>query len=171
MEDLESFEGFVNARSQALLRYGYVLTGDPHSAADLLQESLVRLRGAWGRLRDRSDPEGYVRVTMARLHISIWRRRRRERLVDAVPERGYTDHGFDRALGDAGLWQALATLPRRQRAVLVLRYYEGRTDAEIAETLGISTGTVRSQASRALGKLRAGWQLSDDSLIPVRGRA
>lgn len=171
MDDLAGFEDFVNTRSQALLRYGYVLTGDSHNAADLLQEALVRLRGAWRRLENKSNPEGYVRVTMARLHISIWRRRRRERLVDAVPERGYTDHGFERAHGDAGLWQALATLPRRQRAVLVLRYYEGRSDAEIADTLGISTGTVRSQASRALGKLRAGWQLSDESLIPVQGRA
>ncbi|MGH3735442.1 MAG: sigma-70 family RNA polymerase sigma factor [Micromonosporaceae bacterium] len=107
---------------------------------------------------------------MARLHVSIWRRRRRERLVDAVPDRGYTDQRFEAAHGDAGLWQALATLPRRQRAVLVLRYYEGLSDAEIATHLGISTGTVRSQASRALGKLRAGWQLSDDEMTPVQGR-
>lgn len=171
MDDPVSFEDFVNTRSQALLRYGYVLTGDPHNAADLLQEGLVRLRGAWSRVQNKKDPEGYVRVTMARLHVSIWRRRRRERLVGELPERGYTDHRFERAHGDAGLWQALATLPRRQRAVLVLRYYEGLSDSEIAGHLGISTGTVRSQASRALGKLRAGWQLSDDAIVPAQGRA
>lgn len=171
MDDPDSFEDFVNARSQALLRYGYVLTGCPHSAADLLQEGLVRLRGAWSRVQNKKDPEGYVRVTMARLHVSIWRRRRRERLTGEPPERGYTEQRFEAAHGDSGLWQALATLPRRQRAVLVLRYYEGLSDSEIAERLGISTGTVRSQASRALGKLRAGWQLSDDAMVPAKGSA
>ena len=169
MDDTVTFEDFVNMRSQALLRYGYVLTGDPHNAADLLQEALIRLRGAWSRVRDKHNPEGYVRTTMARLHISIWRRRRRERLVGDVPDRGYADPGFERTQ-DSGLWQALANLPRRQRAVLVLRYYEGLSDTEIANILGISTGTVRSQASRALGKLRADWQLSDDAMVSNRGR-
>lgn len=162
MSDEASFEEFVNTRSQALLRYGYVLTGDPHDAADLLQEGLVRLRGAWSRVENKQDPEGYLRRIMARCHISIWRRRRRERLVGEVPERGYADQGFERA-DDAGLWQSLATLPRRQRAVIVLRYHEGLADDEIAERLGISRGTVRSQAFRALEKLRAGWQRSDDT--------
>lgn len=172
MDDAVSFEEFVNARSRALLRYGYVLTGgDPHSAADLLQEGLVRLRGAWSRVRNKHDPERYVRTTMARLHVSIWRRRRRESLMGEVPERGYTDQRLDHAHGDAGLWQAVATLPRRQRAVLVLRYYEELSDAEIAAALGVSTGTVRSQASRALGKLRAGWRLSDDALVSSPRRA
>lgn len=170
MDDTVTFEDFVNARSQALLRYGYVLTGDPHAAGDLVQEALIRLRGAWSRVRDKNNLEGYVRTTMARLHVSIWRRRRRERLTGEVPEHGYTDPGFERPQ-DSGLWQALANLPRRQRAVLALRYYEGLTDAEIAAALGISKGTVRSQASRALGKLRAGWQLSDDAMVPNRGRA
>lgn len=167
------FEGFVTARGQALLRYAYVLTGDPHDAADLLQEGLVRLRSAWSRVQNKRDPEGYLRITMARLHVSIWRSRRRERLVGEVPERGYTDRGLDRVDSDAGLWQALATLPRRQRAVLVLRYYEGLSDPQIADMLGVSAVTVRSQASRALGKLRAGWQLSDDThtIIPANGRA
>ena len=171
MGDLASFEEFVTTRSDALLRYGYVLTGDPHQAADLVQDALVRLRGAWSRVHKKQDPEGYVRVIMARRHVSIWRRRRRERLMGELPDTGYADPGLERAHGDAGLWQALATLPRRQRAVLVLRYYEGLTDAEIARTLGISTSTVRSQASRALGKLRAGWQLSNDVLVPIGGRA
>lgn len=155
-----SFEEFVGARADALMRYAYVLTGDPHDAADLLQESLVRVRVAWHGIVNKHEPEGYVRTTMARLHISVWRGRRRERLMSEPPERVYDDDALARAEGDDGLWLALHGLPRRQRAVLVLRYYESLSDAEIAEVLGISRGTVRSQASRALDKLRASWRPS-----------
>lgn len=137
----------------ALLRYGHVLTGNPHDAADLVQEALVRLRGAWPRVRRKDEPQGYVRTTMARLHISLWRRRRRERLTWTPPERA--GHTFFPSDEEQGLWLRLAELPRRQRAVLVLRYYEQLSDSEIAEVLGISTGTVRSQAFRGLDKLRA----------------
>ena len=156
--DANGFESFVRSRSAALLRYGFVLTGDPHDAADLAQEALARLGATWPRVRQKGDPEGYVRTTMARLHISWWRRRRREHSVGAIPDRGYSDEALSRADGDGGLWQALLTLPRRQRAVLVLRYYEQRSDEEIAALLGISRGTVRSQASHGLAKLRAIWQ-------------
>ncbi|MFK3982726.1 SigE family RNA polymerase sigma factor [Micromonospora sp. NPDC050397] len=155
--DGQAFEEFVRARSAALVRYGYVLTGNPHDAADLAQEALARLGSTWSRVRHKGDPEGYVRTIMARLHISWWRKRRRERLSGDVPEQAHTEAGFAHADGDGGLWQALARLPRRQRAVLVLRYYEHRTDEEIAEHLGITQGTVRSQAFRGLGKLRASW--------------
>jgi RNA polymerase sigma-70 factor (sigma-E family) len=157
-DDCVTYEEFVATRSQALLRYGYVLTGNAHDAADLLQEGLIRLRGAWGRVANKNDPEGYVRKIMARQHISAWRRRRRERLVRAVPEGRYDEPGLERAEHDQRLWEALTALPQRQRAVLVLRYYEELSDEEIAATLGISRGTVRSQASRALGKLRADWR-------------
>ncbi|MFF5208501.1 SigE family RNA polymerase sigma factor [Streptosporangium sp. NPDC000396] len=145
------FTDFVAARGNALYRYGYVLTGNAEDAADLTQEALMRLGDAWSRVRKRDDPEGYVRTIMARLHISIWRRLRRERLVDVVPEAAYTD---DRFGDDLGLWNELKGLPPKQRAVLVLRYYEDLSDQEIAELLGISRGTVRSQAARALDKLR-----------------
>ncbi|MBE1488699.1 SigE family RNA polymerase sigma factor [Plantactinospora soyae] len=155
--DARGFTEFVRARSEALMRYGYVLTGNPHDAADLTQEALARLGSAWSRVRRRDDPEGYVRTTMARLHVSWWRRRRHERLVGEVPEREHLDPGYARADGDGGLWRALAGLPRRQRTVLVLRYYEHRDDEEIARLLGISRGTVRSQAARGLDKLRAVW--------------
>jgi RNA polymerase sigma-70 factor (sigma-E family) len=155
-----SFEEFVGARADALMRYAYVLTGDPHDAADLLQESLVRVRAAWHGIVNKREPEGYVRTTMARLHISVWRVRRRERLMPEPPDQVYDDHALARAEGDDGLWLALGALPRRQRAVLVLRYNESLSDAEIAEVLGFSRGTVRSQASRALDKLRATWRPS-----------
>lgn len=114
----------------------------------------MRLGDAWHRVERKDDPEGYVRTSMARLHISWWRRRRREHLAASIPEGGYTDAGVDRVDDDIGLWQELARLPARQRAVLVLRYYEDLSDGEIAKVLGISAGTVRSQASRALEKLR-----------------
>ena len=159
-----SFDDFVAARADALMRYAYVLTGDPHDAADLLQETLVRVRAAWNGIVNKHEPEGYVRTAMARLHISAWRRRRRERLTPEPPERPYSDLGLARAEGDDGLWLALGRLPRKQRAVLVLRYYESLSDVEIAGVLGISRGTVRSQASRALDKLRTTWRPSVGSI-------
>ncbi|MBW8486966.1 SigE family RNA polymerase sigma factor [Actinomadura parmotrematis] len=164
-DDALTYERFVTDRAQALLRYGYVLTGDPHDAADLVQEGLIRLRAAWPRVLNKDDPEGYLRRIMARQHVSAWRRRKRERLVDRPPEGEYRDAGLDRAEQAPGLWAALAALPKRQRAVLVLRYYEDLADAEIAAMLGISRGTVRSQAARALDKLRA-----DRALDPMGAR-
>lgn len=158
MSEAPSFEEFVGARADALMRYAYVLTGDPHEAADLLQESLLRVRGAWRGIVNKREPEGYVRTTMSRLHISRWRARRHERLMAEPPERGYHDEALERVEGDEGLWEVLGGLPRRQRAVMVLRYYESLSDAEIAAVLGISRGTVRSQAARALDKLRANWR-------------
>ncbi|WP_073262569.1 SigE family RNA polymerase sigma factor [Cryptosporangium aurantiacum] len=154
MAEPDGFEQFVSERATALTRYGFVLTGNPHDAADLVQEALVRLRGAWGRVRRRDDPEAYVRTTMARLHVSWWRKRRRERLVEAVPEGWATDPGIERAEEDIGVWRALSVVPPRQRAVLVLRYYEGLGDDAIAERLRVSRATVRSQALRGLRTLR-----------------
>jgi RNA polymerase sigma-70 factor (sigma-E family) len=153
----KDFDAFVRARTMGLLRYGHALTGSQHDAADLVQEALARLGVAWTRVQNKTDPEGYVRTTMARLHVSWWRRRRRERLVGTVPETPYTDAGLAGIDGQQNLWQALATLPPRQRAVLVLRYYEQQTDEEIADVLGVSRGTVRSQAFRGLEKLRQRW--------------
>jgi RNA polymerase sigma-70 factor (sigma-E family) len=143
------FDEFIRTRGDALLRYGYVLAGNSEDAADLVQEALARLGDAWPRVRKKDSPEGYVRTIMVRLHINAWRRRRREDLVAAVPESGRVDQ-----YGDADLWAELQELPRKMRAVLVLRYYEDLPDAEIARILGVSRGTVRSQAARALDKLR-----------------
>ncbi|MEV1239446.1 SigE family RNA polymerase sigma factor [Nonomuraea sp. NPDC050022] len=143
------FEDFVRARGAALVRYGYVLTGNAEDAADLAQEALLKLSDNWSRVRNKDSPEAYVRTTMARQHISWWRRRRREQPTDDVPDGVHYDtHSFGE------LWKELATLPRKQRTVLVLRYYEDLPDEEIAAILGISRGTVRSQAFRALATLR-----------------
>lgn len=154
----DTFHDFVRARGGALYRYAYVLTGDADDAADLVQEALLRLGDAWHRVVRRDDPEGYVRTIMARQHISWWRRRRRERLTAEAPEIAYTDVRLD---GDTGLWAEVTGLPPKQRAVLVLRYYEDLPDAEIARILGISPGTVRSQAARALDKLRVRRRTTD----------
>ncbi|MFI6907018.1 SigE family RNA polymerase sigma factor [Nonomuraea sp. NPDC050394] len=153
MDDEPGFDDFVAEQTDALLRYGYVLTGNPHDAADLVQEALVRLCGAWPGVGRKDSPHSYVRTTMARLHISVWRRRRREHLTGEPPERVH--HEVFLPDEEQGLWQELAALPRGQRAVLVLRSYERLSDADIAKVLGISSGTVRSQAFRGLDKLRS----------------
>ena len=149
-ETAEVFDAFVRARHHALLLYGTALTGNADAAADLVQDALVRTGVAWSRVRQHDDPEGYVRRVMANRNVSTWRKLRRERLVSSPPETAYEDHPPDRAM-----WEALGRLPARQRTVLVLRYYEDLSEAEIASVLSIAPGTVKSQASKALARLRA----------------
>ncbi|NRQ38489.1 SigE family RNA polymerase sigma factor [Nonomuraea sp. NN258] len=143
------FEDFVRTRGPALLRYGYVLTGNPDDAADLVQEALLRLSDSWRRVRNKDNPESYVRTIMARQHVSWWRKRRREHVTAEPPEGSYLDDP-----ASDGLWDDLAALPRRLRVVLVLRYYEDLSDQEIGDILGISRATVRSRVFRALSVLR-----------------
>ncbi|MFI6923901.1 SigE family RNA polymerase sigma factor [Nonomuraea spiralis] len=166
MEDDSRFTEFVAERANALMRYGYALSGNPHDAADLTQEALIRLHRAWARVRSKEDPERYAKVIMARLHISRWRLRRREHLSWALPE--IPLHDTLPSDGDQDLWHALAGLPRRQRAVLVLRFYEQLTDAEIADLLKISQGTVRSHASLGLARLRS--EMTTRRTSPAKGR-
>lgn len=144
-----AFDEFARARMPQLLRFGHVLTGDPHAAADLVQDALERAMLAWPRVSRQGDPEGYVRRTMVNRNISIWRKLRRERLVDEPPERQWTPAGRDLAL-----WEQLRQLPTKQRAVIVLRYYEDLTEQQTADILGCSLGTVKSQAAKAIGNLR-----------------
>ncbi|MEO6714995.1 MAG: SigE family RNA polymerase sigma factor [Mycobacteriales bacterium] len=158
MEDAAraTFDEFVRSRHASLLRYAHVLTGDPHSAADLVQDALERTGLAWSRVSRRDNPEAYVRAAIANRHVSVWRRRRRERLVAKTPESPYADAAVH---ADDAMWLALAVLARKQRAVLVLRYYEDLSEVEIARVLGCSPGTVKSQAAKGLASLRA--QLGD----------
>ncbi|GAA0983556.1 SigE family RNA polymerase sigma factor [Acrocarpospora macrocephala] len=153
MNDDHLFAKFVAESGDALLRYGFVLSGNPHDAADLTQEALIRLHRVWPRVQRTRDPVSYSRMIMTRLHISAWRRRRREHLAWDPPERGVLDTLPSDS--ERELWHALAGLPRKQRAVLVLRFYEDLTDPEIAQLLGISRGTVRSHASLGLSRLRS----------------
>jgi RNA polymerase sigma-70 factor (sigma-E family) len=148
-----SFESFVAARSRHLLHAAHLLTGDRHRAEDLLQTALTRAYLRWDRI-DSDDPEGYVRRTMVNAHTDWWRRKPwREQATDELPERPAADVAGSYDERDAVL-SALATLTPRQRSVVVLRYYEGLSEAEIAATLGCSAGTVKSAASRAMAKLR-----------------
>jgi RNA polymerase sigma-70 factor (sigma-E family) len=146
-----TFDAFVRSRHGALLRYGYLLTGDPHSGADLVQDALERTGLAWPRVLRQDDPEAYVRRVMVNRHVSIWRRLRRERLVADPPESAAANRA---AHADDAMWSALSALPRRQRAVLVLRYYEDLSEAEIARVLGCAPGTVKSQAAKGIASLR-----------------
>jgi RNA polymerase sigma-70 factor (sigma-E family) len=149
-----SFEAFVAARLSALHRYAFVLTGDAHDAEDLVQEALARTGAGWSRVRNRDQPEAYVRTVMVRVMCNRWRRPRRERLTAEPPETGRLDPALSRVDDDAAVEALLRGLPPRQRAVLVLRYVEGLSEAEIADTLGCAPGTVKSQAAKALASLR-----------------
>ncbi|MEU4690985.1 SigE family RNA polymerase sigma factor [Actinoplanes sp. NPDC023714] len=151
-EDVNSeFVAFVEARQHRLLRSAYLICGDHHLAEDLLQNALVKLALRWSRVRD-GDPEAFVRTILYRDAVSWWRRIRRERLGSTIPEPP-PDRGHDvptRLLFD----RALRRLAPRQRAVLVLRYFDDLSEARTAEILGVSVGTVKSQASDGLRRLR-----------------
>jgi RNA polymerase sigma-70 factor (sigma-E family) len=150
----EEFSAYMAARQPSLMRTAYLLTGDRHSAEDLVQTSLAKLYLAWDKVHDRGSLDAYVRRIMVNENNSLWRRawRRREFASDTVPEQQVVDAYDEGARG--ALWDLVQTLPRKARAVVVLRYYEQLTEAETAEVLGISVGTVKSQASRALATLR-----------------
>lgn len=158
-----TFEEFAAARTAALLRYAHVLTGSPHRAQDLVQDALAAAWRRWDRISDGSH-EGYVRTSILHGYLGSYRRVGRwERLTPALPERRVEDHADDAVLRDA-LVLALAQLPPRMRAVLVLRYLEDMTEAQAAAALGVSVGTVKSTASKALGKLRAATDLRTEIL-------
>lgn len=165
MRRRKSFEGLetlVAERGDALLATAVLLTGSRTAAEDLLQAALERLMRHWNRVR--GDKEGYLRRTMYHLAIDQWRsRRRRPEVLANVEPPGRSD-GTDALDLRQALVLAVATLPPRQRAVLVLRYWEQLSEAEAAETLGCSIGTVKSTASRGLSRLRevtAAWAVDD----------
>ncbi|MFG2650142.1 SigE family RNA polymerase sigma factor [Streptomyces sp. NPDC048436] len=149
------FTAYVQERRASLYATAYHLTGDRFEAEDLLQSALFSTYRAWERISDKAAVGGYLRRTMTNLHISAWRRRKlNEYPTEELPETaGDTDAMRGTELR-AVLWQALARLPELQRTMLVLRYYEGRTDPEIADILDISVGTVKSSIWRSLRRLR-----------------
>ncbi|SEK98071.1 SigE family RNA polymerase sigma factor [Nonomuraea pusilla] len=153
MRDRADFERYVEHRSARLLRTAYLLCRDWATAEDLVQDALARAWLAWRRVG--ADPDPYVYRILANTHASWWRRRWRGELATAEVPDGADPRDAAAALGvrDA-LRTALAALPRRQRAVIVLRYFEDMPDEVIAGILGCSAATVRSQASRALARLR-----------------
>ncbi|GAB3069469.1 SigE family RNA polymerase sigma factor [Nocardioides zeae] len=151
----DEFADYMAVRQASLLRTAYLLCGDRHTAEDLVQTTLAKLYLAWDKVEAQTSLDGYARRILVNEHNSLWRRawKKRESSTDEVPDT--VQHRDDYDDGTAGrLWDFVQTLPRKQRAVIVLRYYEGLSEAEIATTLGISPGTVKSQASRALAALR-----------------
>ena len=150
------FTAYLQARQGTLLRTAYLLSGDRHQAEDLVQTTFAKLYLAWDRVRDRESVDAYARRILVNEHNSLWRRafKRREVVSAELPETHAVPDRHDDG-ESAALWAFVQTLPRKQRAVIVLRYYEDLSEAETAEVLGISVGTVKSQASRALAAMRS----------------
>ena len=149
-DDEAGFDAFVRARASALSRTAYLLTGDHHLAQDLVQAALLQAARHWGRIH--TSPEAYVRRAMYHQNISWWRRRRFTESTLAAHDGAAPTTDSDLRLS---LDQALARLTRKQRTVLVLRFYEDLTETQTAAALGISPGTVKSTTRQALARLRA----------------
>ncbi|MBT2390146.1 MULTISPECIES: SigE family RNA polymerase sigma factor [Streptomyces] len=161
-----SFSSYVRARGPVLLRTARSLTANPSDAEDLLQTALTKTYVAWDRIEDHRALDGYVRRALLNTRTSQWRKRKVDEFAcEELPEPETVpapDPAEQQVLHDA-MWRAVMKLPDRQRAMVVLRYYEDLSEAQTAEVLGVSVGTVKSAVSRALGKLR-----EDPELSPVR---
>jgi RNA polymerase sigma-70 factor (sigma-E family) len=157
------FREYVNSRGRALLRSAYLLTGNLADAEDLVQSALAKTYQAWDRIEDRAAIDGYVRRAIVNTHISWWRRRKVDEYpTDEIPDQPVADSSGDSELRDM-LKRAVDRLPQRMRAAVVLRFFEDMTEAEVAEVLGVSQGTVKSTVSRAVAKLRADRDLLAES--------
>jgi RNA polymerase sigma-70 factor (sigma-E family) len=150
------FSEYMAARQPSLLRTAYLLTGDQHAAEDLVQTALAKLYLSWDKVKRRELVDAYVRRILVNEHNSLWRRawKRRETTTSALPDSAVPFVEPTRQRDDA-LWKFVQSLPRSRRAVVVLRFYEELSEAETADVLGVSVGTVKSQTSRALATLRA----------------
>lgn len=159
----EGFAEFARGRHGALYRYAYLLAGERGLAEDLVQEALVKTYVAWRRIRDPGNAEAYARRVITTTAITWWRRKswHAERPNDDLPEQLAP---YEDTTSRVWLWRELRQLPPKQRAALVLRYYEDLTEPQTAEILNCSVGTVKSQVSAALKKLRA--RLGDDVALP-----
>ncbi len=151
MREPEGFRDFVVARSGALVRHAWLLTGDRGEAEDLVQTALAKTWNRWARL---DAPEAYVRRVIVTSFVSARRRRRAETAPGSLPDRPVPGDAFADADLRSAVRQALLSLPPRQRAVVVLRYFDDLTEAQTAQAMGCSVGTVKSQSAKALGKLR-----------------
>jgi RNA polymerase sigma-70 factor (sigma-E family) len=155
--DLDTgFEDFVRARGAALLRFALMLTGELARAEDLVQSVFATAYPRWSRIAAMAAPEAYLRTVLVHEHLKWWRRRSNREVPATMTGdvAGRDDLAADHADRDAA-WRLLGRLPRRQRAVLALRYYEDLPDDDIAAILGCTASTVRSQAARGLATLRA----------------
>lgn len=169
------FDAFVAARSTRLLRTSYLLTHDHALAEDLLQTALSKAWFAWSRID--TEPEAYVRRILVTTYATWWRRKwNGEQPTNSFVEAAHDSHD-EVSAGRQDLWNAMSQLPRRQRAVIVLRFFEDLTEAQTAEVLECSVGTVKSQTFKALAKLRVHPALEDTTrdrpgrFTPRPGRA
>ena len=173
MRDEAGFSAFVAARGPALLRLGWLLTSDAGVAEDLVQEALARLVRHWDRVAT-GNPEAYARTAIRSIWVDSWRRRggRTLHLVAEVPDRAQPDPVLEGSDTRRDVAAALGLLAPRQRAVLVLRFYEDLTETETARTLGCTVSTVKSQTREALQRLRerAPW-LADEFRLAGADRA
>jgi RNA polymerase sigma-70 factor (sigma-E family) len=156
VEDGDGFQEFVRVRLTKLSRIAYLLAGDHHGAEDLVQSTLMKVALRWRHVQQAADPDAYVRRILYNERISAWRRRGRgaEVVTDAPPERASTVDEAEAALRRVMLQRALAKLTPRQRATIVLRFFEDHSAAQAAEVLGCSVNAVKSQTHHALGRLR-----------------
>jgi RNA polymerase sigma-70 factor (sigma-E family) len=160
--DEHAFRDYVRARRPALLRTAYLLTGNLADAEDLVQSALAKTYLAWHRIEDRGAVDSYVRRAMVNTQISWWRRRRLEEFpTDEIPDQATADYPVSTDVQES-LRRAIDRLPHRMRAAVMLRYYEDMTEAEVADVLGVSVGTVKSTVSRAVAKLRIDVELQPD---------
>ncbi len=169
--DPAAFAEFVAARSRSLHRAAYLMVGDTQLAQDLVQEALTKTYVAWPRLRDPRAAEAYTRKAITTTAISWFRRKgwANERPTETLPDPGRPGHADDIARND-WLWTALQTLPARQRAAIVLRFYDDLTEAQTADAMGCAVGTVKSQVSAGLAKLRKQLEATgagDAELLPL----
>jgi len=157
----DDFQVFMVARWPALLRTAYLLTGNRHDAEDLAQAALARAFSKWSRVRRADNPDAYVWRIMINVNVDRIRKLKgREWLTHRLPEHPAADRS-EEVVARGALLDALGRLPAQQRAVVVLRYMEDRTESEVAQLLGVGVGTVRSHAARARAKLRADGALRD----------
>ena len=157
-----AFSDFAHSRWPALVRLAYGITGDRGLAEDLAQTALASAYASWPRVTRADDPDAYVRRILLNAHRGAFRKRRvAEQLTGSPPDAAAVADPSGQQGDRAAIVTALAALPRRQREVLVLRFWLDLTEAQVAESLGCSVGTVKSQASRALAKLRASAELAD----------
>ncbi|WP_139978402.1 SigE family RNA polymerase sigma factor [Nocardioides litoris] len=168
MTDDDAFAAFVHGRSAALHRAAYLMVGERALAQDLVQEALVKTYAAWPRLRQPENAEAYCRKAITTTAISWFRRRRwtHERPADALPEPAGGPDVAGGVTQSRWLWDALQTLPARQRACIVLRYYEDLTEAQTAAAMGCAVGTVKSQTAAAIARLRDALGDDDPDLLP-----
>jgi RNA polymerase sigma-70 factor (sigma-E family) len=160
--DDPAFRDYVTTRGRSLLRTAYLLTGNLADAEDLVQSALAKTYQAWDRIEDRAALDSYVRRAMVNTHISWWRRRRLDEFpTDDIPDQAVADHSGSSDLHET-LRRAIDRLPQRMRAAVMLRFYDDMTEAEVAEVLGVSLGTVKSTVSRAVAKLRIDEELQPD---------